>query len=212
MKNKIKRGDLYYANLEDKEAIGSEQVGIRPVIILQNDWGNFYSPTVIIAPITSRQKAKLPTHITLKKSKERLKQDSIILLEQIKTIDKDRLGYYIGKLSLDELFKLDRALIVALGINIEEIKKLKNKNDFERVFDNKSLYKAAKDKEEKTEFITRRQIASYGVLAKEFLKHSGNLEISNDLFGEYMLTLMELYSPVDAEKKADDFRNSKTNV
>ena len=91
MKSKINRGDLYYANLEDKEAIGSEQTGIRPVVILQNDWGNFYSPTVIIAPITSKQKAKLPTHILLKKSKDRLEKDSIILAEQIKIIDKERL-------------------------------------------------------------------------------------------------------------------------
>lgn len=206
MKSKINRGDLYYANLEDKEAIGSEQTGIRPVVILQNDWGNFYSPTVIIAPITSKQKAKLPTHILLKKSKDRLEKDSIILAEQIKTIDKERLKYYTGKLNIEEIKKLDNALIIALGIDISETKKIYNNNDVNRIVDNKELYKVAKGKEEKTEFITRRQIASYGVIAKEYLKHTGNLEITNNLFGEYMLTLMEIYKPVEAEKLADKFR------
>lgn len=206
MKSKINRGDLYYANLEDKEAIGSEQTGIRPVVILQNDWGNFYSPTVIIAPITSKQKAKLPTHILLKKNKNRLEKDSIILAEQIKTIDKERLKSYTGKLNVDEIRKLDNALIIALGIDISEIKKMYNNNDVNRMVNNKELYKDAKEKEEKTEFITRRQIASYGVIAKEYLRHTGNLEITNNLFGEYMLTLMELYKPVDAEKLADKFR------
>jgi len=206
MKSKINRGDLYYANLEDKEAIGSEQTGIRPVVILQNDWGNFYSPTVIIAPITSKQKAKLPTHILLKKSKDRLEKDSIILAEQIKTIDKERLKCYTGKLNIEEIKKLDNALIIALGIDISETKKIYNNNDVNRIVDNKELYKVAKGKEEKTEFITRRQIASYGVIAKEYLKHTGNLEITNNLFGEYMLTLMEIYKPVEAEKLADKFR------
>lgn len=206
MKSKINRGDLYYANLEDKEAIGSEQTGIRPVVILQNNWGNFYSPTVIIAPITSKQKAKLPTHILLKKSKDRLEKDSIILAEQIKTIDKERLKCYTGKLNIEEIKKLDNALIIALGIDISETKKIYNNNDVNRIVDNKELYKVAKGKEEKTEFITRRQIASYGVIAKEYLKHTGNLEITNNLFGEYMLTLMEIYKPVEAEKLADKFR------
>ncbi len=206
MKSKINRGDLYYANLEDKEAIGSEQTGIRPVVILQNDWGNFYSPTVIIAPITSKQKAKLPTHILLKKSKDRLEKDSIILAEQIKIIDKKRLKCYTGKLNIEEIKKLDNALIIALGIDISETKKIYNNNDVNRIVDNKELYKVAKGKEEKTEFITRRQIASYGVIAKEYLKHTGNLEITNNLFGEYMLTLMEIYKPVEAEKLADKFR------
>lgn len=206
MKSKINRGDLYYANLEDKEAIGSEQTGIRPVVILQNNWGNFYSSTVIIAPITSKQKAKLPTHILLKKSKDRLEKDSIILAEQIKTIDKERLKCYTGKLNIEEIKKLDNALIIALGIDISETKKIYNNNDVNRIVDNKELYKVAKGKEEKTEFITRRQIASYGVIAKEYLKHTGNLEITNNLFGEYMLTLMEIYKPVEAEKLADKFR------
>ena len=206
MKSKINRGDLYYANLEDKEAIGSEQTGIRPVVILQNDWGNFYSPTVIIAPITSKQKTKLPTHILLKKSKDRLEKDSIILAEQIKIIDKERLKCYTGKLNIEEIKKLDNALIIALGIDISETKKIYNNNDVNRIVDNKELYKVAKGKEEKTEFITRRQIASYGVIAKEYLKHTGNLEITNNLFGEYMLTLMEIYKPVEAEKLADKFR------
>lgn len=206
MKNKINRGDLYYADIEDKEAIGSEQTGIRPVVILQNELGNFFSPTVIIAPITSRHKAKLPTHILLKKDKKRLEKDSIILAEQIKTIDKERLIHYVGKLNSDEIKKLNNALIIALEINIEEIKDIYNNNNINRIVENKNLYKSAKEKEEKTEFITRRQIASYGIIAKEFLKHTGNIEITNNLFGEYMLTLMEIYKPLEAEKLADKFR------
>ena len=196
MKEKLNRGDLYYALLEDDNCIGSEQTGIRPVLILQNDIGNKFSPTTIIAPITSKvkTKAKLPTHVFIKGYKKRLERDSIILLEQLRVIDKKRLHYYIGALDKGEMKLVDKGLIIALGIEIE---KIKNEEKF--------LVEQAMSKEEKTEFITRRQIASYGLVAKEYLKHTGNLEITNEQFAGYMLTLMELFTPEEIEKQADKY-------
>lgn len=95
----IKRGDLFYAAL-DETYVGSEQTGVRPVVIIQNDIGNEYSPTVIIAPITSKVNSKsiIPTHVFIKGYKNRLKQNSLILTEQVRAIDKSRLKYYIGTL------------------------------------------------------------------------------------------------------------------
>ena len=190
----INRGDIFYAGLEEN-VVGSEQTGIRPVVILQNNIGNTYSPTVIIAPITSRVKvkAKLPTHIFIKGDAKRLPKNSLILLEQIRVIDKERLRYYIGTLSSKEMQEVDKGIIISLGIDID--KDTKEESYFERI---------ALEKEEKTEFITRRQVASYGIVAKENLKNSGNLEITNKLFGNYILTLMELHSPVKIEKLADE--------
>ena len=191
----INRGELYFADLEN-QVIGSEQAGTRPVVIIQNNIGNYYSPTVIIAPITSkvRIKAKLPTHIILETNSKRLKKKSMILVEQIRVIDKLRLRSYIGALNNAELKALDKALIIALGIE-------KSKGNLEIEISKKAIYK-----EEKTEFITRRQIASYGIVAREYLNNVGNLEISNKLFGDYMLTLMELFSTKNIEIEADKYR------
>lgn len=190
----INRGDIFYAAL-DENPIGSEQTGIRPVVILQNDIGNIYSPTVIIAPITSKVKvkAKLPTHIFVKGDAKRLPKNSLILLEQIRVIDKERLRYYVGTLSSKEMLEVDKGIIISLGIDID--KATKGESYFEKI---------ALEKEEKTEFITRRQVASYGIVSRENLKNSGNLEITNKLFGNYILTLMELHSPVEIEKLADE--------
>lgn len=195
MESKISRGDLYYASLEDINAVGSEQTGIRPVVILQNNIGNHYSPTVIIAPVTSKVlfKANLPTHVLLRRSKKRLAQNSIILIEQIRVIDKTRLKYYIGALDTAEIKAVDKALIIALGIELQKSENAKILKD------------VAKSKEEKTEFITRRQIACYGVVAREYLKHTGNLKISDKLFADYMLTLMELFSPEEIEKQTEKY-------
>lgn len=195
MEERINRGDLYYASLEDMNAVGSEQTGIRPVVILQNNIGNHYSPTVIIAPVTSKVlfKANLPTHVLLRRSKKRLAQNSIILIEQIRVIDKTRLKYYIGALDTAEIKAVDKALIIALGIELQ-----RNENA-------KLLKDVAKSKEEKTEFITRRQIACYGVVAREYLKHTGNLEITNQQFADYVLTLMELFTPEQIEKQAEKY-------
>ena len=111
----IKRGDMYYADLSP--VVGSEQGGIRPVLVVQNDVGNKYSPTVIIAAITSRvNKTKLPTHMELNAKNFGLPKDSVILLEQIRTIDKQRLKEKIGHLDGMYMDHVDRGLSVSFGL------------------------------------------------------------------------------------------------
>lgn len=111
----MNRGDIYIANLDPIE--GSEQGGNRPVLIIQNDKGNQYSPTTIIAIITTRQtKAKLPTHVWLPDNCG-LPKLSMVELEQIRTIDKSRLGDYIGKIDLYTRIRVDEALKISLGIS-----------------------------------------------------------------------------------------------
>lgn len=111
----IKRGEMYYANLSP--VVGSEQGGIRPVLIVQNDVGNKYSPTVIVAAITSKlTKAKLPTHIEVSSfTYSGLTKDSVILLEQLRTIDKMRLQQKIGMLDTQTMLKVDKAMLLSLG-------------------------------------------------------------------------------------------------
>ncbi len=112
----IKRGDIYYADLSP--VIGSEQGGIRPVLIIQNDIGNRHSPTVICAAITSKMnKAKLPTHIELDAHKYDMVKDSVILLEQLRTIDKKRLKDKVCHLDSEILKKVDKALLVSLELD-----------------------------------------------------------------------------------------------
>ena len=112
----VKRGELYFADLSP--VVGSEQGGIRPVLIVQNDVGNRYSPTVIAAAITSqRDKTELPTHIKLDASFSGLAKDSIVLLEQVRTIDKQRLKEKMGTLDNRSMNMVDRALYVSLGLN-----------------------------------------------------------------------------------------------
>ena len=112
----IKRGELYYADLSP--VVGSEQGGIRPILIVQNDIGNRYSPTVIGAAITSQlNKAKLPTHIEISAKEFGLPKDSVILLEQIRTLDKRRLKEKIGELSFMTMKKVDYALLISLGFD-----------------------------------------------------------------------------------------------
>lgn len=111
----IRRGDIYYADLSP--VIGSEQGGLRPVLIVQNDVGNKYSPTVIAAAITSRvSKTKLPTHIDIYASKVGLAKDSVVLLEQIRTIDKVRLKEKMGHLDDDSMRSVNDALSVSFGL------------------------------------------------------------------------------------------------
>lgn len=111
----IKRGDIYYADLSP--VIGSEQGGVRPVLIVQNDVGNKYSPTVIAAAITSQiNKAKLPTHIEISAQDYGLIRDSVILLEQIRTIDKKRLREKIGHLDDELMEKVNEALSISFGL------------------------------------------------------------------------------------------------
>lgn len=113
----IKKGEIYYADLSP--VIGCEQDGIRPVIILQNDIGNRYSPTTIVAAITSkRTKQNFPTHVAIQA--EGLEKDSMVLLEQIRTIDKARLSDHIGKANKKTLIKIDKAIVVSFGIKYLE--------------------------------------------------------------------------------------------
>ena len=111
----IHRGDIYYADL--RAVVGSEQGGVRPVLIIQNDVGNRHSPTVICAAITSKMnKAKLPTHVELEAGKYDLVKDSVVLLEQLRTIDKQRLKDKICRLDSEILRKVDRALEISLEL------------------------------------------------------------------------------------------------
>ena len=112
----IRRGDIYYADLSP--VVGSEQGGVRPVLIVQNDIGNRFSPTVIAAAITSqRGKANLPTHISLNASDSGLSRDSIVLLEQVRTIDKHRLKERMGRLDRESMQMVDKALSVSFGLD-----------------------------------------------------------------------------------------------
>ena len=111
----IKRGDIFYADL--RPVVGSEQGGVRPVLIVQNDTGNKHSPTVICAAITSKMnKAKLPTHVELSSSRYALVKDSVILLEQLRTIDKKRLKDKVCHLDGEIMKKIDKALCVSLQL------------------------------------------------------------------------------------------------
>ncbi len=110
----IKRGEIYYADLSP--VVGSEQGGVRPVLVVQNNVGNKYSPTVIAAAITSQlEKAKLPTHIQIPAEKFGLAKNSVVLLEQIRTIDKTRLKEKVGELPVSMMTKVNEALLVSLG-------------------------------------------------------------------------------------------------
>jgi mRNA interferase MazF len=111
----IKRGDMFYADLSP--VVGSEQGGVRPVLIIQNDIGNKFSPTVIIAAITSQiNKAKLPTHVEIKAHEYGIQKDSVILLEQVRTIDKKRLRERIGHLDDKLMEQVNDALSISFGL------------------------------------------------------------------------------------------------
>lgn len=111
----VKRGDIFFADLSP--VVGSEQGGMRPVLIVQNNVGNHYSPTVIVAAITSRiSKPKMPTHVGLRGGHDGLERDSVVLLEQVRTIDKQRLRDRIAGLSPDKMRAVDAALNISLGL------------------------------------------------------------------------------------------------
>ncbi len=116
MDNSVKRGDIFYADLSP--VVGSEQGGVRPVLIVQNDTGNRHSPTVIAAAITSQTgKARLPTHIELSAKTYGLPKDSVVLLEQLRTIDKKRLKDKVCHLDGEIMRRVDRALMVSLELD-----------------------------------------------------------------------------------------------
>lgn len=111
----IRRGDIFYANLNP--VLGSEQGGLRPVLIIQNDIGNTYSPTTIVAAITSKiKRAKLPTHIEISAAQYKLEKDSVILLEQLRTIDKQRLKERIARLDDQTMKNVNGAISISLGL------------------------------------------------------------------------------------------------
>ncbi len=113
----VKRGDIYYADLSP--VVGSEQGGVRPVLIVQNDVGNKFSPTVIAAAITSQKyKTNLPTHIQVNADECGLARDSIVLLEQVRTLDKKRLKERMGTLADDDMNRINQALSVSFGLKI----------------------------------------------------------------------------------------------
>ena len=111
----VKRGDIFYADLSP--VVGSEQGGVRPVLVIQNNIGNKYSPTIIVAAITSQiNKAKLPTHIEVDANEYGLPKDSVLLMEQIRTIDKRRLREKIGRINKPKMKEIDQSLKVSLGL------------------------------------------------------------------------------------------------
>ena len=115
----VKRGDIFYADLSP--VVGSEQGGVRPVLVIQNNIGNKYSPTIIVAAITSQiNKAKLPTHIEVNAKEYGLPKDSVLLMEQIRTIDKKRLREKIGRINKPMMKEIDESLKISLGNNLVE--------------------------------------------------------------------------------------------
>ena len=124
MRKAIRRGDLFYADLNP--VIGSEQGGIRPVLVIQNDVGNYFSPTVVAAAITSRKaKNSLPTHILLE-NVPGLAPTSLLLLEQLRTIDRKRLRGYIGRISKEKMLEVDAALAISIGIGYPNERRTQN--------------------------------------------------------------------------------------
>lgn len=113
----VKRGDVFYADLDP--IIGSEQGGIRPVLVVQNNVGNKYSPTVVVLPISSAKKTKMPTHIRIYGSKI-LQKNSVILAEQIRTIDRNRLQEYVGSVDLEIMKKVEIAMKISIGVSVDD--------------------------------------------------------------------------------------------
>ncbi len=113
----VKRGDVFYADLDP--IIGSEQGGIRPVLVVQNNMENKYSPTLVVLPLSAAKKPDLPTHIHIRGS-NLLPKNSIVLAEQIRTIDRDRLLRYVGSVGLEVIEKVDRAVKISIGVKIDD--------------------------------------------------------------------------------------------
>ena len=113
----IKRGDVFYADLDP--IIGSEQGGVRPVLVVQNNMGNKYSPTVVVLPISSAKKTNMPTHIRIYGTKK-LPKDSVIMAEQIRTIDRNRLQNYIGSVDLEIMKKVEIAMKISIGVDRDD--------------------------------------------------------------------------------------------
>lgn len=113
----VKRGDIFYADLEP--IIGSEQGGVRPVLVVQNNVGNKYSPTIVVLPISSAKKSEMPTHIRICGSKM-LPKDSVVLAEQIRTIDRNRLRNYVGSIGLEIMERINEAMKISIGVDCND--------------------------------------------------------------------------------------------
>lgn len=113
----VKRGDIFYADLNP--VVGSEQGGIRPVLVVQNNVGNKYSPTVVVLPLSTAKKHYLPTHIHIRGSKT-LPKDSVILAEQIRTVDRNRLRDYIGSLDAEMMNEINKAMKISIGVDFDD--------------------------------------------------------------------------------------------
>lgn len=136
MREKTKRGQVYYVDL--RPVVGSEQGGIRPCVIIQNNTGNAHSPTIIVVPMTAQKKNSIPTHIAISKNDKKLKSGTIILLEQIRVIDKTRIKNFICNLSKETMGKVDKALKISLALNKEERKDIAELNELQ-IFQNEEF-------------------------------------------------------------------------
>lgn len=177
----IKRGDIFWADLGNTG--GCEQGGVRPVVILQNNIGNRYSPTVIVAAITSQaDKAKLPTHVEISSQEYGLSKDSLILLEQIRTLDKKRLGDYVSTLSIEDMEKVDRALGVSIEINtkdpiaLEKVYEIKGIKKFIQIWLEKSNDLKAIEEDLLSLKLLTRELEEYCLMKKINLNYYINLE------------------------------------
>lgn len=122
----FRKGDIYYADLSP--VVGCEQGGVRPVLLIQNRTGNRFSPTVVVAAITGRKKKRMSTHVDLPKQAG-LKKASVVMLEQIRTIDRSRLERYVGRLDEDRLAAVDRALVASFGLKKSYLQNKDGKGD-----------------------------------------------------------------------------------
>jgi len=124
----VQRGDIYFADLSP--VVGSEQGGVRPVLVIQNDIGNRFSPTIVVAAITAKiQKGKLPTHVEIEAKEHGLERDSVILLEQIRTLDKQRLTDKITRLDKKTMKQVDHALEISLGLGFKSFYEEEHQED-----------------------------------------------------------------------------------
>lgn len=196
----IYKGDIFYVNFDN--SVGSEQKGVRPAVVVQNNVGNKYSSTIIVAAITSKYKCSegMPMHIFLPSYRGILPEDSVILCEQIKTIDRSRLLSYKGKLEHNEIEKLNMALAISLGIDTKDI------SDY---FEKMSKYRHTLN-------VSNREYSNLDlmcvlVLVCDNLQHTGNLELSSRDILSYAKELIKGMPKKDILKQLDVRINNRLN-